>query len=1090
MDKKVKYYIDSEGDFVIENYNLATPFANFLPGIAGLFGIPMWAFYVNRGQCMCSFGVKSKDSPIMEFLPANRAFQLASSQGFRTFIKLRHKNKTILYEPFRSHPENGVFPAAQRMFVNSYELRIQESVPAIGLEIEVNYFTIPNESFAALARTVSLKNISGKPLNIEMLDGTPIIIPYGVSNFFLQKMRRTVEAWMRVENIEKAAPFYRLNVDPSDISETAFINEGNFYLASLASGGKGTTRLPVFVDPELIFGQTNDFSYPVNFVNDKGFKVPSGQIGQNKLPCAMSHAELRIGKAKKVVLYSLLGHISSKEKLNSLVSRLRKEQFFRDKSTQNRDIIQKLQEDIFTASGEKKYDFYCSQTFLDNLLRGGYPVTCADRSQTFYVYSRKHGDLERDYNRFYIDPTYFSQGNGNFRDMNQNRRNDVLFNPDVKDSNILHFYSLVQADGFNPLVLRGVRFRLKNHGVLDDALKGRIDAGDFKKVKEVLCSDFSPGELFAKMEVSGIKLKGSWHGLLCEVLKHCETIYEAEHGEGYWVDHWTYNLDLVESYISVYPERLREILLGKKEFTFYDSFYCVKPRSERCLLNGDNKVRQYNSLGRDSKKEEFIKRRKKDKHLARTRRGEGEIYKTTLLVKMLCLIVNKISSIDPSGKGIEMEADKPGWCDSMNGLPGLFGSSTPEVFELKRQIIFILDSLKALEPGDSCKVKAPEEIYDFLKKIEAIIKSQARLSSKNKDFHYWDKASSIKEKYREKVRFGFSGAEKTFSVEELDQVLDIFLSKINQAIKKAYIPSKKTYATYFINEVTKFKNINKRDPIKGLPLVMPTAFKTTQVPLFLEGIVRAMKVERDTKKIRTLYAALKKTGLYDKKLKMYKINESLQGVSKEVGRSSVFTPGWLENESIWMHMEYKYLLEILRAGLYSEFFKEFRTLLIPFQAPEVYGRSIFENSSFIVSSSFPDNKMHGKGFVARLSGSTAEMLSIWLLMNVGERPFFLNKEGELSLRFRPVLPSWLFTRKPQGGFPKNSFAFKFLGKTTVIYHNPRLKNTAGSNPVKTRFIVIRYDSGKKVEIKKDIIDPPYSQDIRDKKVSRIDIYLG
>jgi len=81
---------------------------------------------------------------------------------------------------------------------------------------------------------------------------------------------------------------------------------------------------------------------------------------------------------------------------------------------------------------------------------------------------------------------------------------------------------------------------------------------------------------------------------------------------------------------------------------------------------------------------------------------------------------------------------------------------------------------------------------------------------------------------------------------------------------------------------------------------------------------------------------------------MYRINESLEGVSKEVGRSSIFTPGWLENESIWPHMEYKYILELLKKRLYTEFFTEFRKVLIPFLTPERYGRNILENSSFIL----------------------------------------------------------------------------------------------------------------------------------------------
>ena len=40
---------------------------------------------------------------------------------------------------------------------------------------------------------------------------------------------------------------------------------------------------------------------------------------------------------------------------------------------------------------------------------------------------------------------------------------------------------------------------------------------------------------------------------------------------------------------------------------------------------------------------------------------------------------------------------------------------------------------------------------------------------------------------------------------------------------------------------------------------------------------------------------------------------------KKLGRSRVFAPGWLENESIFLHMHYKFLLETLRSGLAAEF---------------------------------------------------------------------------------------------------------------------------------------------------------------------------
>jgi len=1048
----------------------------------------MWVFYVNRAQGVCSFGLKSKDNPIMEYLPANRAYQLVPSQGFRTFIKLKHNKKSIFYEPFSTHDE-GNLSVTQRMFITPYELRIHEEALHLGLETEAVYFTIPNEPFAALARVLTVKNISNKELSIDILDGTPLIVPCGTSNFFLQNMRRTLEAWMLVENLEKGAPFYKLKVDPRDISEVTFIEEGNFYLSLLSKAGKKTSP-SIFIDPELIFGERNDFSQPVHFLDKGKFKVPPLQMLQNKLPCAMSLASFRLKKKSSITLYSLIGHMSSKEKLNSLLGRLNKAQFFIEKREENKNIISKLQRDIFTSSNERQYDFYCGQTFLDNVLRGGYPINCGKDSPTFYVYSRKHGDLERDYNRFYIGPTYFSQGNGNFRDMNQNRRNDVFFNPEVKDSNILHFYSLLQTDGFNPLVLHGLRFKLKERASLENIFKGKVKEKDLKELGHILKRPFSPGGLFMDIERFGIKIKGGCLEFLDEVLKNSTTIYEAEHAEGFWVDHWTYNLDLVENYLSIYPDKLREILLDKKEFTFYDNSFCVKPRSERSLLNGNNGVRQYHSLTREGKKDHLIKKRPALPHTLRTFNGEGQVYKTNLLVKMLCLVVNKLASLGPCGVGIEMEADRPGWCDSMNGLPGLFGSSMPEAFELKRQIIFILDSLETLGLDPTCKIHLPKELYNFLKDIELLLKTKSKASGKKKDFSYWDKASIAKEKYREKTRLGFSGVDKEFSLLEVEGMLKLFLKKVDQSIKRAFIPSKNVYSTYFINEVSGYKKLNKIDSIKNLPLVRPTAFKSIRLPLFLEGIVRAMKVEGDIKKLTRLYNAVKKTKLYDKKLKMYKINEPLKDVSKEVGRSSIFTPGWLENESIWLHMEYKYLLEILKSGLYEEFFEEFRNLLVPFQNPEVYGRSLFENSSFIVSSAFPNEKLHGKGFVARLSGSTAEMLSIWVLMNIGKKPFFLDEKGELCLKFRPILPAWLFTEKSRNGFPKKTYAFRFLGKIDVVYHNPRMRKTAGKNSVRTRFMVLRYDSGKKVEIKKDIIGPPYSQDIRDRKVKKIDIYLG
>ena len=140
MSDRARYRLDEQQRFVVENYNWAKPFSNFFPGIAGKWGIPMWIFYVSRGQGICSMGVRDKDHSIMEFLSFNRALQLVEEQGFRTFIKLRGR----IYEPFRRSEGQKV---EQRMVISSEELEITEVNKTLGLEtVSYTHLTLPTKA--------------------------------------------------------------------------------------------------------------------------------------------------------------------------------------------------------------------------------------------------------------------------------------------------------------------------------------------------------------------------------------------------------------------------------------------------------------------------------------------------------------------------------------------------------------------------------------------------------------------------------------------------------------------------------------------------------------------------------------------------------------------------------------------------------------------------------------------------------------------------------------------------------------------------------------------------------------------------------
>lgn len=1065
--KEPKYYLNKEGGFVIENYNFSKPFSNFFPGIAGKYGIPMWTFYVNRGQCISSFGTKDKDHAILEFLPANKAWQLVSTHGFRTFIKIEQGDKNLFYEPFHNGFTNLGYEINNRMSILPCELNIEEENKSLGIKTTVKYFNIPNDNYSGLVRIVTLKNLKSVDRKIQLLDGLAQIVPFGINNFFLKEMSRTIEAWIKVENLDKNAPFYRLNVDPTDRPEVIHIKEGNFYMGFSYEKGRLESLKPI-IDPENIFGPVTDFSCPRLFLGRK-FASPKNETINSKTPCAFLFSDFTLRKNEEKTFYSVSGYMRSLKTLNASIKRIAAAGYLEAKRIENLKVISELTQDINTNSSSQEFNLYARQTYLDNILRGGYPLIFNSK-ETFYTYSRKHGDPERDYNKFQISPTYLSQGNGNYRDLNQNRRNDIWFNPMIKEENVISLLNLIQLDGFNPLVVKGASFIIKDAQKIKTLLHNLCPEEAIEKITSSFSQKrFSPGELILFIEDNRIKLDISYDELLDIVFSASEKSSDAEHSEGYWSDHWHYNLDIIDSYLCLYPEKIREIIFGNKNFTFFDNTEVVKPRSEKYLLH-NNIPRQLNAVSSDAAKKELIHRRREHPHIMRSEYGHGDIYRTTLINKLLCLLANKYASLDPFGIGIEMESDKPNWFDSLNGLPALFGSSACETFELKRLAIFIKDAL--LTAGIE-KIYLTEEIYDFLEGLARL--TEEYLNQSLDDHSWWDKTHSLKENYRQKTKLGVKGAEQEIASSQLAGTIDLVLKKVELGLIKAYDQKACVYRGYFMHEVKEYQKLHDH-------FIKPLSFKQLPLPLFLEPQMHAMRLTNDKQKARELYRGVKKSSLFDKKLKMYKVTAPLKSMPEEIGRCRIFAPGWLENESVWLHMEYKYMLELLRAGLYEEFYANFKEVFIPFQDPRQYGRSILENSSFLVSSAFPDKRLHGNGFVARLSGSTAEFLEIWLKINTGIKPFFLNDKGDLNLCFTPILSGWLFDKKGQ-------YSFNFLSKTKITYHNPKRKNTFGKNAAKVCKIAFMDTGGLPVEINSDTLKSPYAEKIRLRQIKNIDIYL-
>jgi hypothetical protein len=817
--------------------------------------------------------------------------------------------------------------------------------------------------------------------------------------------------------------------------------------------------------------------------------VCSGDAKTSSSFAAVRSVTLKPGEETTIAsVYGRADHIKEVPKIAKIVTA---PGFIATKFARARTMISEMTMGVDTNTTNPLFDSTVRQMFLDNSLRGGIPTilgnvdsdTTYDEDpgvKVYHSFSRIHGDLERDYNAFSIEPAYFSQGPGNYRDIAQNRRNDVTFFPRMAGFDVKQFLSFIQADGYEPLTVEAQVY------VFDDPVKAEqaaeqvtTDAQSAKTLGEVLKGGaFRPGQLFQLSDQLKINRIDDDKTFVNTILAAAEDHAMALFGQGYWADHWDYYIDLVEAYLSIYPDGEEELMYDN-ELRYFFSTATVRPRSEKYVLDytfdgKDLHVLQLEATYYDMDKAQEQEDFRSDKtgllgiEASWQRTKSGVTFMSTPIAKLFLLGSIKFAMRDAWGMGVEYEGGRPGWLDSMNGLPGMVGSGMPETYEL----LLLLKYVKKVVDKYDREVVVPTELGTMITAVEAAL-DELR-SSSYKDtfplphdvpqplFEYWDKVATAREDYRADVEYYFSGNTASYTGAQVSVMLKRWIEEIELGIDRAHNFGTKGFgddgtsgipACFFSYDVTDWEVTGKQNSV-GLPLVNAKAMQVGVFPMFLEGPVRYMKtIQDDEKKMTDMYERVLTSGLRDEKLKMYYLSASLTGQSYDMGRQIAFAPGWLENQSIWMHMSYKYYLQLLRGKLYDQFFSEYRGGgILPFMDPDTYGRPLTECSSFIASSAFPDPSIHGEGFLARLSGSTAEFMDIYQLMFYGPNMFYLNKDDKVEFQLTPAIPSWLFVDEESAGDAITDdegqylVSFKLFGEILVTYHNPDGSNLYGVSP--------------------------------------------
>ncbi|MBN1766308.1 MAG: hypothetical protein JW860_13695 [Sedimentisphaerales bacterium] len=1061
LDKtsRVHHELEPQGSYRIDNYDKAAAFSSFLPGIGGPDGIPLWCMYTNRAQAVVSFGVANKDNAIAEFLPATWAYQIGGVQGFRTFCKVNG----LYYEPFQTDLVSAKYKYQRSMWIEADQLKISETNQTLGLNFSVGYFSPVNQVIASLVRILTISNHSTEIKHVSCLDGLALILPAGLTDYGIKAMRHINEAYASMKLSCGKVPYYSAKVIAHDEAEVVKVRQGNFYAAWICDK---QNLIPVepYVDPDIIFGGDNDLITPRRFISQQTLDRDA-QVWENRLPCSLAPFQAELKPGQEVTLVALIGHAPTEKILANFLPNFTRLEDIQTASAQSKKLIASITSPAFTLSHIPLLDAYTRQNYLDNVLRGGIPKLLPSRygATLLYLYSRRHGDMERDYNYFELPPHPLSTGPGNYRDICQNGRHNIWFYPHLLDQEIRMYVELLQADGYNPLSVVGYRWCLNSEC---DPLQ--LCPTNEEKAREEFCDIlqrcFHPGEILAWADRHEVDIDNRDHWLE-KILLTCETNLVAHGYEGgYWIDHWTYITDMLEAFASIYPDRTEEMLSEKADIGWFDEGAYVQPRKDKYLLRPGGPL-QLNAVIDGSTLSSPMPR-------------------VTVFAKLCALLAIKAVSFDYECKAIEMEAGRPGWNDSLNGLPGLFGSSTCEAAEALRLARWLRDHLP--QPPQTA---FPEEVADFIENVIEDLKQPQ---------YNWNRSADIRETFRLQIRKQVSGKLRKLDGISLVQLLAGIEKRARWAIEKSINSATGLIHTYYRNHALDVKpqlnpnGSNRTDPKKGSVYLTINKFSQEPLPLFLEGQVHLLRLLDNPRRARKIYQNVRNSTLFDTSLKMYKLNEALTSCPAEIGRARTFSQGWFENESVWLHMSHKYLLELLRCGLTEEFFDDARTMLVPFMDPIIYGRSVLENSSFIASSANPDPQTHGRGFIARLSGTTAEFIHIWLLLTVGSNPFYMEND-ELRFRLNPTLPGEWFTKEPKAitwreqhiDIPENTFTCAFLGEILLIYHNPSRANTFGDQAVRPA----RYSLDGQEKIQNSSMSPEIASLIRQRKCSRIDVWL-
>mmetsp|Transcript_14727 Transcript_14727/g.20826 ORF Transcript_14727/g.20826 Transcript_14727/m.20826 type:complete len:503 (+) Transcript_14727:222-1730(+) len=431
-DEDTKLF-DEYNRYVLHDFDAKPTFAGFLPGVAGLYGKPLWSFYVNRGQGVASFGTQSKEFPILEFNAANKAYQLTPFIGFRSFVQATRGDSTRIFEPFS--PKNSRIIGTDNIglpkrtqFIGTNDMEVKEVDYENGLTTTAKYVVLPEEDFGALIRRTTFTNIGLDSVTLSALDGLAKMEPSGGKlDWGLKNMGRTLEGWMGVYHADDtlSMPFYRMSTEPGDSASVKIETAGHYCISFIEDPENDAELLPIIYDSTKVFGQNTPLDMPAGLITSSVADIVSStQYGDARTSSAFAAVDsYTLLPGESVTIASFYGKTDDIANVPKIAEKVSSANYVQSKYVRARTLMNEITASVTTTTANPLFDGAVKQMYMDNGLRGGLPNILGDvdeksqmsnadedpRLKVYHTFSRIHGDLERDYNAFMIDPTYYSQ---------------------------------------------------------------------------------------------------------------------------------------------------------------------------------------------------------------------------------------------------------------------------------------------------------------------------------------------------------------------------------------------------------------------------------------------------------------------------------------------------------------------------------------------------------------------------------------------------------------------------------------------------------------------------------------------------------